>query len=111
MGGIQERAAFWIQRGCFRNDRGVKCSCEAENEEDSSRLCRSSGANVMAQPGERDFCGAAAGQPDCSELENEGGVEGSGHKEGSITLEKVGCAREERNGPGSGGRCRSKDGV
>lgn len=111
VGGIQERAASWIQRGCFKKDRCVKCSCEAENEEDSRGLCRPGGAEVTAQAGEKDFSGAAGGQPDWSELENEGRVGGSSHKEGSITLEKVGCAREERNGPGGEGRCKRKDGV
>lgn len=36
VGGIQQWAASWIQRGCFKKDRCVKCSCEAENEQDSS---------------------------------------------------------------------------
>ena len=64
VGGIQERAASWIQRGCFKKDRCVKCSCEAENEEDSRGLCRPGGAEVTAQAGEKDFSGAAGGQPD-----------------------------------------------
>ena len=74
LGGIQEKAASWIQRGCFKKDHCVKCSCEAENEEDSHGLCRSGGAEVIAQAGERDFSRAAGGQPDWSELENEGRV-------------------------------------
>ena len=74
----------------------------AEKDEDSSGLCGSGGAEVTAEAGESDFSGAVGGQPDWSELENEGWG-GSGHKECSITLEKVGCAREERNGPGGGG--------